>query len=119
MLRTALFTLPIVLASYTASAADLSAVYCSEYSVSMTFDADITDSGQDVTKAGVGTSTSGPFTAFSSSSSISVEGARTVTISLSEDDVINLGPVTSGSTCVLQVNSGFLSGVTSTSTRAE
>ena len=119
MLRTFLFTLPFVFSSFTASAADLSAVYCSEYSVSMTFDADITDAGQDVTKAGLGTNASGPFTAFSSSSTISVEGARNVTISLSDDDVINLGEIAGGSSCVLEVNSGFLSGVSGTSTVAE
>ena len=85
----------------------------------MTFTGDVTDASTDVTKAGIGESTSGPFTAFSSSSTISVEGPRIVTISLSDSDVIDLGSMTSGSSCVVQVNAGFVSGVTATSTIAE
>ena len=119
MLKSTLLSLPIIFCSVAASAAGLSSVTCSEYSVSMVFDADIQDSGQDVTKAGVGENASGPFTAFTSSSSVSVEGSRNVTISLSDEDVIELGRITGGSNCVLEVNSGFVSGVSSTSTASE
>ena len=119
MLRTLFFTVALIISGFTATAADLASVYCSEYSVSMTFDADIQDAGQDVTKAGIATTTSGPFTAFASSSTISVEGTRTVTITLSDTDVIDLGQMTAGSSCTLQVTSGFLSGVSSTSTVSE
>ena len=119
MIRITSLATALIFSGTIAFAADLSSVNCSEYSVSMTFDADITDAGQDVTKAGLGTNASGPFTAFSSSSTISVEGARNVTISLSDNDVINLGEIAGGSSCVLRVNSGFLSAVSSTSTVAE
>ena len=119
MIKPTIFAVPFIIASMHASAGTLSAVTCSEYSISLTFASDIQDSGQDVTKAGIASSVSGPFTALSSSSIISVEGARNVTITLSDNDVIELGSITGGSSCTLQITSGFLSGVSSTSTASE
>ena len=119
MIRNIVLALPLLLAGLGASAGTLSEVSCSEYSVSLTFASDIQDSGGDVTRAGVSSSASGPFRAFGSTSVINVEDNRNVTITLSETDSIYLGRTTGGSSCVIEVNSGFVSGVTSTSTLAE
>lgn len=119
MIKKTVFAFPFIFAAFASSASTLNSVTCSEYSVSMTFAADIQDASSDVTKASIGTSSAGPFTAFSASSSISVEGARNVTITLSDNDVIDLGQKTSSGNCVLKVDQGFIAGVTTSSSIAE
>lgn len=100
-----------------ALAASPSSVNCSALGVTINFDASVTGSAADASKIGVAGSSSGPFTALSSSSTVEVESGTTVTILLTEDDIITHESVLTGS-CYVQVQSGFTSEVTTTSSHS-
>ncbi|MCE2517466.1 MAG: hypothetical protein J4F41_06455 [Alphaproteobacteria bacterium] len=100
-----------------AMAASPSSVNCSALGVTITFDAAVTGSAADATKVGIGSSSSGPFMALSSSSTVEVESGTTLTILLTEDDVITHESVLTGS-CYVQVQSGFTSEVTASSSHS-
>lgn len=101
-----------------AGAVSLSSVLCTEYSVSLDFSAPVTD-GSDVTLISVGTSINGDFKPFSTTSDLVAEDNDTYTIVLSENDRINLGDITAGDSCTVQVDAGFSAAITATIKRVE
>lgn len=102
-----------------AQAGTLTGVDCTENSLILTFNPDLSGGTVDVTKVQLSASADGPFTALSADSSASQEPSRDINITLSDADRIGLGQIAGGSTCHVRVQAGFTSDVTAASTARE